>query len=258
MIRARNAGSYLVSIDVAFDDDAMYRACRDRNVFDRDLIADLYDVTPEQVAVIPHDPSRAIKVTLPRQHPSGHPADTDIDSSQQYVPLLALTVPVVDDNIDEPNRSASTPGGITMAITSTDVINRPTISSALAQRVIDAAVAGAQAQGDTAFAIAIVDESGVLKAFHRMDGAALVAVQISQDKAYTAVGFKMPSHGWYDFIKDDGPLALGATDGIDRLVIFGGGYPITVDGEVVGGIGVSGGHYSQDQKVAEAGLTALT
>ena len=72
-----------------------------------------------------------------------------------------------------------------------------------------------------------------------------------------AVGCGIPSHAWHDFIKDDAPLADGAPTGIDRLVIFGGGYPITVDGRLVGGIGVSGGHYSEDQKVAEAGLVAL-
>jgi uncharacterized protein GlcG (DUF336 family) len=42
------------------------------------------------------------------------------------------------------------------------------------------------------------------------------------------------------------------------LVIFGGGYPITIDGAVVGAIGVSGGHDSQDQEVAEAGLAVLS
>ena len=73
----------------------------------------------------------------------------------------------------------------------------------------------------------------------------------------SAVGFGIPSGGWYDFIKDDGPLALGATDGIDRLVVFGGGFPITVDGQIVGAVGVSGGHYSQDEAVAQAGLAAL-
>jgi uncharacterized protein GlcG (DUF336 family) len=137
-----------------------------------------------------------------------------------------------------------------------DVVTRTTISADLAGQLIAAATAHAEGVGK-AFCIAIVDESGVLKALHRMDGAALVAVQISQDKAYTAVGFGMPSHGWYDFIKDDGPLALGAPAGIDRLVVFGGGYPITVDGAVVGGIGVSGGHYSEDQAVAEAALAIL-
>ena len=65
-------------------------------------------------------------------------------------------------------------------------------------------------------------------------------VKIAQDKAYTAVGFGMPSHGWYDFIKDDPPLAAGAPSGIDRLLIFGGGYPIQIGDTMVGAIGVSG------------------
>ncbi len=50
---------------------------------------------------------------------------------------------------------------------------------------------------------------------------------------------------------------MGAPAGIDRLVVFGGGYPIKVGGAVVGGIGVSGGHYSQDMEVAQAGLSAV-
>ena len=66
----------------------------------------------------------------------------------------------------------------------------------------------------------------------------------------------MPSDAWHDFIKDDPPLAAGAMDGIDRLVIFGGGYPIKLDGQVIGGVGVSGGHYSQDMEVAQAALAA--
>src|SRR3954452_1651125 len=130
------------------------------------------------------------------------------------------------------------------------------MSSELAHRLIEAAERHANQMGH-AFVIAIVDESGVLKAFSRMDGAPLLSIQIAQDKAYTAAGFGMPTHGWHDFIKDDPPLADGAPTGIDRLVIFGGGYPIEIDGQVVGAIGVSGGHSSQDQQVAEAGLGAL-
>ena len=105
--------------------------------------------------------------------------------------------------------------------------------------------------------IAVVDESGVLKAFSRMDGAALLSVDIAQDKAYTAVSFGMPTHGWFDFIKDDPPLLHGIVK-TPRLIVFGGGYPIQIDGAVVGGIGVSGGHYTQDMEVAEAGLAALS
>jgi uncharacterized protein GlcG (DUF336 family) len=137
-----------------------------------------------------------------------------------------------------------------------DVFEKASVTTDLAHRMIAAAEARA-AELEVPMVIAVCDESGILKAFSRMDGAALLSVQIAQDKAYTAVGFGMPTHGWHDFIKDDPPLAVGAAPGIDRLVIFGGGYPIKVGDRVVGAIGVSGGHYSQDMKVAEAGLTAL-
>ena len=137
-----------------------------------------------------------------------------------------------------------------------DTVSVPTITTEAAHRVVAAAEAKANEIG-VPMCIAIADIGGNLKAFSRMDGAALLSSQVAQDKAYTAVGFGMPTHGWHDFIKDDPPLADGATDGIDRLVIFGGGYPIQVDGQVVGAVGVSGGHYSQDQEVAEAGLQAI-
>jgi uncharacterized protein GlcG (DUF336 family) len=131
------------------------------------------------------------------------------------------------------------------------------VSASAARRLIDAARAHGDGLGK-AFTIAVVDASGVLKALERMDGAPLISIQIAQDKAYTAVGFGIPSHAWHDFIKDDPPLAAGAPTGIDRLVIFGGGFPLVVDGAVVGAIGVSGGHYSEDAAVAEAALAALS
>jgi uncharacterized protein GlcG (DUF336 family) len=133
---------------------------------------------------------------------------------------------------------------------------KASISSEAAHQAIAAAEAKAAEIG-VPMDIAIVDDSGVLKAFSRMDGAPLLSIQIAQDKAYTAAGFGMPTHGWHDFIKDDEPLAAGAPSGIERLVIFGGGYPIQLDGQLVGAIGVSGGHYTQDQEVAEAGLQAI-
>jgi len=135
------------------------------------------------------------------------------------------------------------------------VFEKRSVSTALAHRMIAAGEEKAAAMGRP-FVIAIVDESGVAKALSRMDGAPLLSVQVAQDKAYTAVGFGMATHSWHDFIKDDPPLAAGAAAGIDRLVVFGGGYPISVDGQVVGGVGVSGGHYSQDMEVAEAALAA--
>lgn len=134
--------------------------------------------------------------------------------------------------------------------------NRPSITLELAQKIVNRAVAQAVEDGG-AFVVSVVDESGVQKAFARMDGAPLLSVQVAQDKAYSAVGFGMPTDGWFDFIKGDEPLRVGAPTGIDRLVVFGGGYPITVDGAVIGGVGVSGGHYTQDMAIAQAGLRAL-
>ena len=133
---------------------------------------------------------------------------------------------------------------------------RASVTAELARAMIAAAEQKAAEMGQP-FVIAIVDDSGVLKAFSRMDGAPLVSVQVAQDKAYTAVGFGLATDAWHDFVKNDPPLAMGAAPGIDRLIVFGGGYPIKVGEAVVGGIGVSGGHYSQDLEVAQAGLSAL-
>ncbi len=104
--------------------------------------------------------------------------------------------------------------------------------------------------------IAISDETGDLKAFRRMDGAPKLSIQISQDKAYTAASFSMATHAWFDFIKDDPPLLHGITH-TPRLVVFGGGFPIVIDGEAIGAVGVSGGHYSQDMECARAALAAI-
>jgi uncharacterized protein GlcG (DUF336 family) len=135
------------------------------------------------------------------------------------------------------------------------VQTKASISVETAQALIAAAERKAAEMG-VPMVIAVCDESGVLKAFSRMDGAPLLSVEIAQNKAYTAVSFGIPTHGWFDFIKDDPPLLHGITH-TPRLVVFGGGYPVQHDGAVVGGIGVSGGHYHQDMQVAEAALAAL-
>jgi uncharacterized protein GlcG (DUF336 family) len=137
-----------------------------------------------------------------------------------------------------------------------DTFTKQTVSTELAHRLIAAAEAKADEMGQP-MAIAVVDESGVLKAFSRMDGAPLLAVKIAQDKAYTAAGFGLSTDDWFDFIKDDAPLAMGAPGGIERLVVFGGGYPVKREDAVIGGLGVSGGHYKDDMEVAQAGLAAM-
>lgn len=128
------------------------------------------------------------------------------------------------------------------------------ISNELADTLMRGAVEKAQAMG-VPMCIAIVDPAGTLIQFLRMDRAPLLSVNIAQDKAYSAVSFGMATHEWHEFIKNDPPLLHGIVH-TPRLVVFGGGYPVKVDGELVGGIGVSGGHYSHDMEVAQAALAA--
>lgn len=131
-------------------------------------------------------------------------------------------------------------------------LKKRTIDAETARAMIDACIARAR-ELKKKMCIAITDEAGHLRAFHAMDGAPHLSIQIAQDKAWTATAFNMPTHVWWDFIKNDPPLLHGITH-TPRLVIFGGGYPILEKGEMIGAIGVSGGHYSEDMEVARAGL----
>jgi uncharacterized protein GlcG (DUF336 family) len=143
---------------------------------------------------------------------------------------------------------------------STKIGKLATVHHHVSLEAAEAIVAAARAKAveiEVPAAIAVVDADGTLKAFVRMDGAPLLPVRIAQQKAWTAISFGMPSHAWWDMVREDPPLLHGIVHQED-VVIFGGGYPIQGgDGEVIGGVGVSGGHYSQDQEIAEAGLAAL-
>lgn len=134
-------------------------------------------------------------------------------------------------------------------------VTKKSISAESARKVIEGAEAKAREMG-APMVIAVVDESGILKAFSRMDGAPLLSVEIATDKAYSAVAFGIATHEWFNFIKDDPPLLHGITK-TPRLIVFGGGYPLRAEGELIGAVGVSGGHYAQDMQVAEAGVAAL-
>lgn len=134
-------------------------------------------------------------------------------------------------------------------------ILKRTIDAEMAGTMIDAAVAKS-IEIEKKSCIAITNEAGQLKAFLAMDGAPHLAIVISQDKAYTASAYGLATHVWWDFIKNDPPLLHGITH-TPRLVIFGGGYPITIEGDMIGAIGVSGGHYSDDMEIARAALDAV-
>ena len=136
-----------------------------------------------------------------------------------------------------------------------NTFQKASITAEAAERIINAAEAKSRAMGK-AMCIAVCDSDGTLKAFRRMDGAPLLSVQIAQDKAYTTVGFGMATQEWFDFIKNDPPLLHGIVK-TDRLIVFGGGFPLKTDAGIIGGLGVSGGHWSEDMEIAQAGLAAL-
>lgn len=133
--------------------------------------------------------------------------------------------------------------------------DQKTITLEAAQKMVDAAIQKAREMG-VFVAVAVVGSDGVLKAFSRMDGAILLSARLAQQKAWSAVSFNRPTHRLWEFIKDDPPL-LASIPHQEDIVAAGGGYPIVVGGQVIGGIAASGAHYTRDQSCAEAGLAAI-
>jgi uncharacterized protein GlcG (DUF336 family) len=86
--------------------------------------------------------------------------------------------------------------------------------------------------------VAILDDGGILKAFSRMDGAPLPTIEMAQNKAYTAL-LGVSTQDFFNFIQSD-PSLLAGIPTLSRIAAWGGGFPIKVDGELVGAIGVSG------------------
>jgi uncharacterized protein GlcG (DUF336 family) len=129
-----------------------------------------------------------------------------------------------------------------------------------ARHMITAAIAKAEAI-NVAESICVVDAGGHPIALERMDGARITGPQIAWNKAFTASGHKRSTHLFNT--PPNGPALPGnEAFGIQwsfegRFAVFVGGYPIVVDGEVVGGIGLSGGNGAQDTACGVAALQAL-
>jgi len=131
--------------------------------------------------------------------------------------------------------------------------NKLTITLSTAEKMAHAAIEKANKLG-LSIAVTIVDESGIPKFFARMDHAPLIAVDASRKKAITAAGFGLPTgEAWFCFIKDDPILREGVHD-FNDFMLMGGGMPIVVNNQLVGAIGISGGHYEKDQQCAQAAL----
>jgi len=105
--------------------------------------------------------------------------------------------------------------------------------------------------------IAIYDESEILKSLVSMDGARMTSVNFALDKAYTAARRQAATQDLADSFASAPAVTVQSFLKQPRLTLLGGGMPIIVDGQVVGGIGASGGTIAQDIEVANAGLAAI-
>jgi uncharacterized protein GlcG (DUF336 family) len=119
--------------------------------------------------------------------------------------------------------------------------------------LIDGAVASSNGIG-IPMCIAVTDESGHLIDFKRMDGGKISSISIAIDKAFTAAVARKGTHIYNQLCIPGQPtFGIHITNG-GHFSIIGGGLPVFVKGEIVGGIGISSGTAVQDQEVAEAAL----
>src|SRR5580693_4330340 len=103
-------------------------------------------------------------------------------------------------------------------------------------------------------AIAIVDGEGGLVLFKRMDGTLPASTELAVSKAYTAAVLRMPTHEVGELAQPGGMLYGIQQTHDGKIILFGGGYPLCIKGQIVGAIGVSGGTVEQDMLV---GLPAV-
>jgi hypothetical protein len=93
IIRSKNAGAYLLTFDIIFEDRQTYEKVKRTGVIDRKLFADLYRVSQDKVVFTEYDHAYAFKGTIPRWQISGDIEDTDIYGAQQHAPLLDVDIP---------------------------------------------------------------------------------------------------------------------------------------------------------------------
>ena len=136
-----------------------------------------------------------------------------------------------------------------------NVVKKHSVSSELAHKMVEEAVAKARELGVTEN-VAILDDGGNLKAFSRTDGAPIPTIEMAQNKAYTAL-LGVSTQDFFNFIQSD-PSLLAGIPTLSRMAAWGGGFPIKVNGELVGTIGVSGAPTVQnDVDCARAALALV-
>ncbi len=105
--------------------------------------------------------------------------------------------------------------------------------------------------------IAVVDSEGGLQLFKRMDGTLPVSTELAVSKAFTAAVLRMPTHQVGELSQPGAALYGIQHTHNGRIILFGGGYPLKVNGHVVGGIGISGGSVEEDMQVAQPAVALL-
>lgn len=131
-------------------------------------------------------------------------------------------------------------------------------------KTLDWEAAQAVAQGACRYAadqglricVWVLDRHGNPLAMQRINRAPLPSTEIARGKAYTAVSFGIGTHLWPERLSHQPHLMDGLAQQAG-VVLFGGGLPIVVEGEIVGAVGVSGASEAQDQQCAQAGIAAL-
>ncbi len=127
------------------------------------------------------------------------------------------------------------------------------ISLDAAKKVMAAAEAEAM-KNNWAMAIVILDSTGHTVMLHKMDNTQYGSIRVAEDKANTALDFRRPSKVFEDLVAQGG-IGL-RTLGLRGATPIEGGFPIIVDGKIIGAIGASGGAAPQDGQVAKAGADA--
>ena len=130
-----------------------------------------------------------------------------------------------------------------------------TVQLADARRMIAAGIKKAEEIGQP-MNIAVVDAGTNLLAFIRMDGAWLGSIDIAINKAFTAKAFDISTRELGQNSQPHDQFFGIHVSNHDRVMIFAGGIPLKVNGNIVGAVGVSGGSGVQDQEVAEAAASA--
>ncbi len=124
-----------------------------------------------------------------------------------------------------------------------------------AHKALTAAAAEAK-KHNWKMSISVVDPAGNLVAHATMDGTQYASIAISQAKARTAALFRRPSKVFADGINSNSPATLSLL-ALNQGAASEGGFPIVIDGKLIGAIGASGGIATQDGVTAKAGLEAL-